>query len=353
MTGAKPKACDTLEVRSFRPADQARWDAYVDRHAQGTLFHRTGWKRAVESSFPYEAHYLLAESDGSVRGLLPLFRVKNPMVPGFLLSVPMGVYGGVLADDEVAARELLRHASELGRSTEAAYLEYRHVHSVALERLRPGGAYATFVRDLPRDPSECLPRLPRKARAAARKAIRDFALSHNVGREGLGTFFDLFARNKRHLGSPVYPKPFFRELMREFPDSDLLFVRHGGREIAAVLSFYYKGTVIPYYSGADQRREHMQINNFMYLKLMEEGARRGFERFDFGRSREGSGSYRFKRHQGFEPTPLHYQYELVQARDLPNLSPDNPRFNLVRETWKRMPLFLVKWLGPRLIRYFP
>ena len=120
-----------------------------------------------------------------------------------------------------------------------------------------------------------------------------------------------------------------------------------------MLTFYHRDTVVPYYSGADQRFEIMQVNNYMYLKLMEEGVKRGYTRFDFGRSREGSGSYHFKVHQGFEPRPLAYQFDLHRARAVPNLTPDNPKFDLVKETWKRLPLGLVKWLGPWLNRYFP
>ncbi len=342
--------------RTIRPMvaeDAARWDEYVERHPEGTVFHTAGWKRAVESNFPYRAEYLLAESDGRITGVLPLFWIKNPLVRGYLVSVAMGVQGGVLADDEATASELAEAASERARVLEASYIAYRNTQAAPGDHLVTGGSYSSFVKELPEDPEACLPGLPRKARAAARKAIRDFGLEASVaGSERLDLFFDLFARNKRHLGSPIYPRAFFAQLMQELP-SDLLFVHANDRIVSGVLSFYYKGDVIPYYSGADDRFESMQFSNFMYLKLMEEGARRGLDRFDFGRSRDGSGSFKFKKNQGFEPVPLHYQYELVVGDSIPDLSPDNSRFGIVQATWKRLPLPLVKWLGPRLIRYFP
>jgi FemAB-related protein (PEP-CTERM system-associated) len=309
----------------------------------------------IESTFPYEARYLLAEAGGEVRGVLPLFRVHNAFTRPVLLSVPMGVYGGICAEDGAAAASLLEAAESQAREAKAAYVELRHVRAVSGE-LRSGGSYATFVKDLPDDPGDCLPSLPRKARAAARKAIRDFGLEAVVEAplEKVDSFFHLFALNKRHLGSPPYPKKLFVRLLEEFGDhATILMVRSGGRDIAGVLTFFYKDTVIPYYSGGDEAYEYTQFNNFMYLRLMELGARRGYRRFDFGRSREGSGSYRFKKHQGFEPTPLHYQYRLVHSDDVPDLTPDNPKFGLPRRIWRRLPLFVVKTLGPRLIRYFP
>lgn len=347
------RGVDTLHVRELTRDDEAQWDAYVESRPDGTLFHTCGWKRAVESSLPYRPHYFLAESSGVIRGVLPLFWVKNPLVTGSLVSVPMAVYGGTCADDDAVAVELIDRARALARELGAGFVEYRHVAALAVDRLHPGGAYATFIKQLPSDPEQCLAGLPRKARAAARKAIRDFDLRHEVGRDSLDRFYHLFALNKRHLGSPIYPVRFFRKLLEEFPDTDILTVRSGGSDIAAVLSFYYKDTVIPYYSGGDSRFERMQSNNFMYMKLMEEGVRKGCKLFDFGRSRENTGAYDFKRNQGFEPTRLHYQFDLNTVAEPPNLSPDNPRFSLVKSIWKRMPLIAVRTLGPHLIRYFP
>jgi len=344
----------SLRVRPLERGEESLWDAFVERHFEGTLFHTCAWKRAIESTFPFRPEYLLAEEGGRIRGVLPLFRVKNPFASPFLLSVPMGVYGGVCAEGEAAAAGLLDAADRAARESGAAYVELRHIREVGGEGWQASGAYATFVKDLPGDPDDCLRQLPRKARAASRKAIRDYGLEATIEAGGVDRFYHLFALNKRHLGSPIYPKRLFIRLLEEFGErAAILTVRAGGREVAGVLTFYFKDTVVPYYSGADQAFEHMQINNFMYLRLMEHGVRSGYRRFDFGRSREGSGSYEFKKHQGFEPQRLHYQFRLVCGSEIPDLTPDNPRFGLAQRIWRRLPLCVVRWVGPRLIRYFP
>lgn len=349
QTGVGP-----LRVEELQEEHSTRWDAYVERHPAGSIFHTIAWKRAVDASFPYRAHYFFAERDAEIVGVLPLFYVDNPLAKSSFVSVPMGVYGGVCAEDEATASALVRRARELSSERNAAYVELRQTEPLRVDvPIQPSGSYATFKKPLPDDPDDNLASMPRKARAAARKAMRDFRLEAAVETDALERFFHLFALNKRHLGSPVYPMHFFRHLMRELPESDILVVRHEGRAVAAVMSFYYKNTVIPYYSGADPSAEHMQINNFMYLKLMEEGSRRGFATFDFGRSREGTGAYKFKKHQGFEPEPLHYAYVVDPSAEVPDLTPDNPKFSLAQTVWKRLPLFVVKRLGPYLIRYFP
>ena len=67
----------TTSVRAFSDADTAAWDAYVLAHPRATFFHQTGWKRVLENSFRYRDHYMLAERDGAVCGILPLFSCRS------------------------------------------------------------------------------------------------------------------------------------------------------------------------------------------------------------------------------------------------------------------------------------
>ena len=91
----------------------------------------------------------------------------------------------------------------------------------------------------------------------------------------------------------------------------------------------------------------------MYLALQEWAVARGFKRFDFCRSRVDSGAYEFKRHQGFEPTQLHYRFHLVRHRHTPTFTPSNPRTAVLRSLWSRLPLWAARSLSERLARYLP
>jgi hypothetical protein len=109
----------------------------------------------------------------------------------------------------------------------------------------------------------------------------------------------------------------------------------------------------PNYGGALQDAFRYAVNDFMYWSLPCYGAEHGYQIFDFDRSKQGTGAYDVKRHWGVEPTPLAYQYHLVRQKTLPDQNPLNPRFSLAIQTWKRLPLWLTKSLGPKIIRFFP
>ncbi|MBN2492820.1 MAG: FemAB family PEP-CTERM system-associated protein [Planctomycetes bacterium] len=351
---ARPPAAPAGVDAAQRGRDDAAWDAFVDAHPLGTLFHRTPWRDLVTGEFRFVAHYLRFAQGGRIRGVLPLFVVPQPLFRRCLISVPYAVYGGLLADGDDAARALLDEARARLREHDGLYLELRHREHRGLEPLPGTDLYVTYVRDLPATPEACLGVLPRKARAAARQARERHGLEGVATRDLIDGFHRLFLVNKRRLGSPAFAPTFFRRaLALHGAQAGLFNVIQEGRTVSAVLYFTYRDTILPYFSGAVPEAESVHANNFMYMALMEHAVRLGLKRFDFGRSRRDTGSARFKENQGFRATELPYRYLLHRAAAVPANNPSNPRYDRVKRLWARAPLWLTRRLGPRLIRYFP
>jgi FemAB-related protein (PEP-CTERM system-associated) len=166
--------------------------------------------------------------------------------------------------------------------------------------------------------------------------------------------YDIYARSVRNLGSPVFPRRLFRAVFEAFDtDCQVLAVWREERIVAGVVTLFYEDQVLPYYGAALRDCLPYAVNDFMYWELMCHAADAGYRVFDFGRSREGTGSYDFKRHWGFEPVPLPYQYVMLKGGRLPDLSPSNPRLRVATDVWKRLPLAVTNALGPVLTRYLP
>jgi lipid II:glycine glycyltransferase (peptidoglycan interpeptide bridge formation enzyme) len=143
-------------------------------------------------------------------------------------------------------------------------------------------------------------------------------------------------------------------LRSEFPKQTRLFgVRKGNTPIAGVLCFYFRDQVLPYYGGALAEYYKDSPNNFMYWSLIAQSCQEGLRQFDFGRSKKGTGSFHFKSAWSMQVTELPYRYHLVRAKEIPQLSPVDKKFQLPVAAWKRMPYSWTKVLGPRLIRWIP
>lgn len=332
--------------------ETVEWDAFVRTSPDGSPFHLVAWRRAVEETFGHRPHYLMAVSGAGIEGVLPLFEVRGLTGGRGLVSVPYGVYGGICATSDAARRALLRAATDLARERNAAYVELRHRRDQGLD-LPTKTLYVTFRRPIAPDDETNACAIPRKQRRMTRLGSRH-GLRVEIGRDHLDRLYDIYAQNVRTLGSPVFPRKLFGAILDAFDkECQLLTVWHGDRMVAGVLTLFYEDQVLPYYGGALRAALPYGVNDFMYWELLRHAARSGYGVFDFGRSREGTGSYHFKRHWGFEPAPLPYQYVLRRGRRPPNLSPANPRFHLAVEIWRRLPLALTRAAGPFLTRFLP
>ena len=343
-----------LRVRELLPGEDARWDAFVHGHEHGSFFHLSGWRRAVEETFHHEAHYLVCEQGRAWRGVLPVFHIRSPFLGKQMISVPYGVYGGVLAGDEDVQQALIDAACQQGRRLAAGYLELRHLAPRPGDRVR-FDLYVTFRKELPDTVDEVLPSIPKKARAEVRRARDRFSMTFEE-LDDVSVFFELFSEEKRRLGTPSLPQSWFENLREEFGKAVVLHVVRDAdrRPMCAVMSFLYKDAVYAYYSGSSNEARGKGVADFVYCKIMEWAIERGFRVFDFGRSRRDTGAAKFKQNMGFEPEPLHYDFTLLRAdAKLPEFHPSNPKLQGPRRMWSKLPKGVANRVGARLSRYLP
>ncbi len=340
-------------------ADAKRWDSFVFAHDEATFFHRVGWKTVIERSFGHKAYYLMAElaaDDGSnseqsatLVGILPLVHSNSLVFGNALVSLPFCVYGGTVADSSEAREALEQRACELADQLQVDYLELRN-----RQRQRPDWPYksvhATFRKQIDGDDDVNLKAMKRKQRAVIRHSMKNGLEAEPQG--ALNSFFDIYSTSVRNLGTPVFPKKFFRQLKETFADDcEILTIREGDKDVSALMTFYHKDEVLPYYGGGLPEARELKSMDFMYWDLLCRAARRQLRIFDFGRSKKESGPYHYKRHWGFEPEDLFYEFYLVKAKTVPDLSPLNPKYQLFIRLWKKLPLRLSQWLGPFVSKY--
>jgi FemAB-related protein (PEP-CTERM system-associated) len=336
-------------VRPMADNDTAAWDKFVAASDGATFFHRSGWRTIFEDVFRLKSHYLLAERRGDIVGILPLVHQKTFLFGNALIAAPFCVEGGTLSADAEASSALDAAAVALMERTRAAYVEYRSRNATRPGWAVKGELYATFERAISADDNANLLAIPRKQRAVVRKTLEG-SLNSEITTDA-EALFRVYSESVRNLGTPTFPKRYFQALLRTFHDAcDVVIVYDGGKPISAVMNFYFRGTVMPYYGGGSSAARRNGANDFLYWEVMRRAARRGCTRFDFGRSKAGTGAFAFKKNWGFEPQWLEYEYWLKPGSALPAKDPTNPRYSLLIEAWKRLPLPIANLIGPLLIR---
>lgn len=360
-----------MKIRLYKPSDRPAWDNYVLNHPKGTFFHLTGWKEVVEKSFGHKSCYLMAfdtkpqstsgrssiippgSYEPNVLGLFPLFTIKSPLFGRSMVSLPFATYGGVLADNDQIENSLYNEAVSLTKASALDYLEIRS-QETRLGDLPTKDLYYGFRKKISGDNEENLKAIPRKTRRMVRKAMGNGLHAAFGHAEILDQFYGLFAFSYHAFGTPVFSKKYLKNLLDTFKgDSSILIISKNGSPLSGVLSFYFKDQVIPYYSGAYPDSRDHAANDYLYWALMSDAADKGYRVFDFGRSKKDTGPFHFKRHWGFEPRPLPYQYYLNKIEELPNISPTNPKYKRRIDLWKKLPLWATKLIGPRIVKYIP
>ncbi|MBV8843543.1 MAG: FemAB family PEP-CTERM system-associated protein [Bryobacterales bacterium] len=340
-------------VRDLERQDYAAWDRFVLEHPHGSPFHLTAWKESIETTFGYRGVCLMAVRQDRVCGVLPLFLVSNLLTGKRLISSPFAVYGGILADSEEAQLALLERAKAIGERLQVQDIELRNAWEAQCSGLPRISRYVTFTQEIGPDEETILNSIPRKTRAAVRKSLKE-DLGSRQEFSNIAAFENLYSRNLRRLGTPCFPARHFSTLLEKFGGmASIREITLSGKVVAAVLSFYFRDQVLPYYGASDPAYNAAQPNNFMYYDLMRWGGQNGYRVFDFGRSKRVKGSYDFKSHWGMVERALPYEVHLVKRKKLPNYSPENSAFRLPILLWQRLPLGLTKVLGPRLVSLVP
>ncbi|NMP33068.1 FemAB family PEP-CTERM system-associated protein [Thalassotalea sp. M1531] len=331
-------------------SEHQEWDDYVRSHSEGSFFHLSAWQKVVDEVFGHDCYFLYAKNEHGIVGVLPLVEVKSSLFGHALVSTPFCVYGGVVADNQEVKSALEAYACELAEQLQVDYLELRYRHEQQNNFILKQ-AHSTFGCEIADSAEDILANVKKKQRAVIRHSLKNellYSHDHNID-----DFYHLLSISYRNLGTPIFTKQYFASLIKHFQqDVDITTIKDKDNKLSnAVMNFYFNDQVLPYYGGGDANARALKSADFMYYQVLCHASEKGCKWYDFGRSKNGSGPYKYKKNWGMQPELLHYYYHLVNAKDLPNLSPNNPKYKLFIRMWQKLPLSISQWIGPFLSKY--
>ena len=349
--GQTREIAPAVTVRS--DVSPAELDRFAHAHPAATGYHLTGWLGVIERAFGHETKYLAATSGNGIEGVLPLVFFSSRLFGRFAVSMPFLNYGGVVADDPSVRRALVERAISETQARGGSHLELRHSGQLCPD-LAPKRHKVVMRLPLAPDPDRQWEALDRKVRNQVRKGEKSQLSVTHGGAEKVDDFYTVFAHNMRDLGTPVYAKAFFTEVMRTFADISRIFVvHHGGKPVAASLVFWHRSMIEVPWASALRASNPLSANVLLYWHMLKFSIERGFSVFDFGRSTPDAGTFHFKRQWGAQPLELVWEYWNASGQAPASLNPDNPKFDLAIKIWQRLPVAVANTIGPHVIRHIP
>jgi serine/alanine adding enzyme len=342
---------DNISIKLLQN-EYADWNHYVANNPAASVYHLVEWRDVIQQSFGHEAFYFFAiDSRHDIKGILPIIRLKSRLFGDYMVSMPYFNYGGAIADHPHIENKLIQHANKQAAVLGLDHIEYRD------DSPKPDTPERTdkvnMILPLPSEQNILWQSFSPKLRSQIKRPQRENTTVIHGGMELLEDFYNIFARNMRDLGTPVYGKRFFQQILEKFPSqSNIITVKLDNKPVAAAFLLGYKETLEIPWASTIRSVNHLSINMLMYWETLCFAINNKYKYFDFGRSTIDSGTYKFKKQWGAQPRQLYWHYWL-NNRDIPSLNPSNPKYKLVISIWKKLPVWLTRLVGPAIVKNLP
>jgi FemAB-related protein (PEP-CTERM system-associated) len=311
------------------------------------------WLGLVHKTYAFPIYQIVSQVRDEIDGWLALVRVKHFVFGDYLTTSPFGSYGGFAYSSMTSRDLLLEKARMLGSELGVEYVNIRFdAQEEPPNGWTPHPVYATYLVDLLPDAHELMTVYSSDHRNHIRKSMRK-SFSIKFGHlDLLDDAYEAIARSMHELGSPYHNKTYLRTMAEALGGGLEFAVAYGprGELVGAGVFILHGETATNLHANILRRFRSEYAGEFLYWLALERYCRKDFKVFDLGRSLIGSGNETFKMKWRPRKKQLAYWYALMPGHQLPELNQKNPKFQLAISAWKRMPTFVVRPLGPLLIK---
>jgi serine/alanine adding enzyme len=330
----------------------ARWNR--DLNSPLPISYDPRWLQVLSNALGHEPLVLEATTNDRVTGILALAYVRSRIFGRFLVSLPYLNTAGVVASDDATARSLVDRAVQLADELRVRYLELRHEQPIDHPALNQQLTTKVHMRlHLPATAEKLLESFKSKLRSQIRKGEKNEFQIEFSRNELLTPFYEVFCRNMRDLGTPVYSRKLFAEIVERFPNAaEFCVVRLGSLPVAGALLIHGEGKSEVPSASSLRKYNSTNANMVMYWHMLKRSVERGQRIFDFGRSTRDSTTYRFKEQWGAAPQPAVWQY-YVREGSVGDMRPENSRYQRLIQVWQRLPVWVTRVAGPLIVRGIP
>jgi len=354
-----------ISIREATMLDEMHWNTYVKQHSDHSPYHLFGWKRAIENAYQHKSHYLIAEktidNEKTIVGVFPLIIFKKPIGKPTLCALPFCDIGGILSNDNDIKELLIAESKKVALQHQAKYIEVRsrahgNDQNIVSTSSKNDTKKVSMLMPLPENSELLFSSFKSKLRSQIRKAEKN-GLHYKVGskKNMLDDFYQVFSHNMRALGSPVHAKQWFECLLKYYQEKMVISIVYKEQiPVGAGIVLIAGNTAAIPWASTKAEYNRLSPNMMLYWSLLKHLSDNGVDKFDFGRSSYGEGTYKFKQQWGAQPTPLNWQViDLQPTRQNPEKKAvgSGKLRSIIENVWRKLPLNVTIFLGPKIRKY--
>jgi len=341
--------------------DCEQWDSFVSSFEHGH-HHSTPFIEGAIHTFKHTNESLYCVLGDKIVAVLPLVHIKSPIFGDSLTSLPFYNYGGILSNNNLATALLIEKSKHLASTLKVKSFQLRQSSELP-ELITQGAQLETHKVNMhlqfPDDISmigagngKKRAKLRSQATLAVRKSEElGLGLEHRFGHlELVDDFYYVFSRHMKFLGTPVYDKKFFIDLLKTMKAEAQIIVSYvNDTPSSCGFMFMHKDMMSIPWASCLVEHNHLSLNANMYYNILLRAYNLGFKKFDFGRSTLDANTYKFKMQWGAEPQQC-YWYTFSDEKIESASAPQNGKFGLAVKIWKKLPLPVANFIGPYIVK---
>ncbi len=343
---------DHIIITELTENDHIAWEEYIQQHPNSSIYHSLSIKNTIENTFNHCAHYFIAKDEHrNIIGVLPTFRIKSKIFGDLSCSLPFFNYGGVLSNNTKISECIISFAWNKLSVLGVTSLELRHTqNNLKLPVIKNK---ISMILNLPNHSDELWASFSSKLRSQIKKSQSNQLIIKFGCEELISDFYTIFCVNMRDLGTPVYSKQLFINMLAQHASSKIAVVYHNKRPISAGFVIGWKNTLEIPWASTIKKANTLNSNMFLYWNILKYAVDNKYECFDFGRSSKGATTYKFKKQWGAQAYQLYWHYYYPTDHKLPRINTENTKFKMAISIWKKLPLWLTKLIGPHIVKFIP
>lgn len=339
-------------VRELQASERASWNNFLST-IESSAYHQPVWTEIIKRSFGHPTRIWVAiTGEGEILGGVPLTVFSSRLFGQFAVSMPYFNYGGIVSPWFNVAQDIISCLQTVCTNERLSHIELRSMQPNLAKQF--SDRKASLVLKLPESEKLLDEQLGAKVRAQYKKTEEHLPRIIFGKLDLLEDFYRVFSQNMRDLGTPVYSKRWFANILSAVEvDSHVVVVYIADKPVSAGFLIGHNGMLeIPWASTVRQANP-TNANMWMYRQILGHAIRKGYKFFDFGRSTREAGTFKFKKQWGAVPYTHYWYYLLPDGGVVPELNPDNPKYKLVIGLWKRLPVWLTRLVGPPIVANIP
>jgi hypothetical protein len=349
---SEPMTTFLSNVSVVNPLTDGRWNSFVAKCSNSTIFHSANWARLLADTYGYHPRYLTLTDHGDFTACLPMMEVNSVLTGSRGVSLTFSDYCGALVVDSSDFEKLFESALLLGKTSGWRYAEFRGEDFLGQEA--PAKSYLHHEIDLVPDEGTMHACLRESTARNIRKAMKEgVTVKMSQSLASVRDFYRLHCLTRKRQGVPPQPLQFFDNLHQHVISKGFGFTAlasHNESTVAAIICLHFGNHAIYKYGASDLQFQHLRANNIVMWDSIMRCAREGYRTFSLGRTDgDNEGLISFKNGWGGKRTTLnYYRYDFATSRFV---SYDDYDMGVCRRLLRRLPVSILKVLGTLAYRH--